>query len=214
MKVKYRKNGFTLIELMIVIVIIGILSIIAIPSYRIYITDSKIAEAYSIMDNIAKSEIAFYNDNSEFFTLNPNPATLTSSSVIESSATWDTFGYPVAVGSNVYFNYQALAGKIDSVGTDPTAATYPGNTLVPTSQNDVIGAVTDLGECSRDSSTPATYGVTAQNGLDWFIVSANADLNNNNDNGLCTSIIKVFQTDPSANASISSSGFVVLNKGN
>ena len=45
----YRwRRGFSLIELMIVIAIIGILASIAIPSYNTYIIKSRVAEMYSL----------------------------------------------------------------------------------------------------------------------------------------------------------------------
>lgn len=42
---KYKKNGFTLIEVMIVVAIVGILSAIAYPSYQRYIQDTREREA-------------------------------------------------------------------------------------------------------------------------------------------------------------------------
>ena len=41
-----KQQGFTLIELMIVIAIIGILAVIAVPQYLTYTTKTKVAEAY------------------------------------------------------------------------------------------------------------------------------------------------------------------------
>ncbi|AOY58987.1 type IV pilin protein [Desulfococcus multivorans] len=58
---KLRKNeGFTLIELMIVVAIIGILAAIAIPNFMNYQCKSKQAEAKQNLGAIAKVEEAYF----------------------------------------------------------------------------------------------------------------------------------------------------------
>ena len=69
MLAKFRKkdeSGFTLIELMIVIAIIGILAAIAIPQFSAYRTRSYNAAAEADLRNAATAQEAYYVDNQTY----------------------------------------------------------------------------------------------------------------------------------------------------
>jgi type IV pilus assembly protein PilA len=67
---KKIQSGFTLIELMIVVAIIGILAAIAIPQYQNYVARAQVSEALSLVSG-AKTAVAEYlNVNSDFPTGN------------------------------------------------------------------------------------------------------------------------------------------------
>jgi prepilin-type N-terminal cleavage/methylation domain-containing protein len=61
-----NKKGFTLIELMIVVAIVGILAAIAIPAYLDYTVKSKITEVSAAMDALCTSASEYHAATGEF----------------------------------------------------------------------------------------------------------------------------------------------------
>lgn len=64
-----RKNkGFTLVELLVVVALIGILSAIAVPAYNGYINTAKINSAQNALRLIHLAEVEYFSDNDEYYT--------------------------------------------------------------------------------------------------------------------------------------------------
>ena len=61
------KKGFTLVELVIVIVIVGILSVISVPIYRGYVEKAMMTEGKVLIGAIAKAELAYHVEHGYFF---------------------------------------------------------------------------------------------------------------------------------------------------
>jgi prepilin-type N-terminal cleavage/methylation domain-containing protein len=57
-----KRNGFTLVELMIVVAILGILAAIAVPMYLGYITTARRSEAKSNLETIRLLEEQYFAD--------------------------------------------------------------------------------------------------------------------------------------------------------
>ena len=66
---KKTQQGFTLIELMIVVAIIGILAAVAIPAYQDYTSRAKVTEPVGLLGGLKMDVGAYYTDTGNFPTL-------------------------------------------------------------------------------------------------------------------------------------------------
>ena len=77
---KTVQKGFTLIELMIVVAIIGIIAMIAIPAYQTYLIRAQIAEGLNLVGPIKQAIAEFHKDTGNYPANNAQAALLTPTS--------------------------------------------------------------------------------------------------------------------------------------
>jgi len=131
--IERRSAGFTLIELMIVVAIIGVLASVAIPSFRNYQMNSKRAEAYGNLAALAKTQKSYFAEFSEFVPAAPEPGATTGD--LPSGTKRDVSAISTAYAAvgwtpdgDVFFDYDTMtAGVAGCTCTTCFTATAYGN---------------------------------------------------------------------------------------
>jgi type IV pilus assembly protein PilA len=146
-RLKFSK-GFTLIELMIVVAIIGILAAIAIPAYQNYTIRAQVTEGLTLADGW-KTAIAEYYANTGTW---PTTANLTAAGQVTSNGKYET----VAANSGVIritYTGTAVNQKISGMILGLTAFTN--------SNNDILW---QCGNSAQPASATVATGATAGGG--------------------------------------------------
>jgi prepilin-type N-terminal cleavage/methylation domain-containing protein len=106
-----RKGGFTLIELMIVVAIVGVLAAIAIPAFARFQLRSKTSEAKINLHSIRVAELAYLSSGSTFLPAVASP--VADAAVSPYKQPWlDNGGFAVLgwePEGEPYFNYKVVA---------------------------------------------------------------------------------------------------------
>ena len=158
------KKGFTLIELMIVIAIIGILAAVAIPMYSDYTKKSRTAEAQQNLNEIVKMQLIWEED--------PNGGGKTQ----KYATTFETIGFKTNVGKFTTAVASCQAGDSDS------SKTYACGTFFGYKINAGGKGFNDeqTKNCTDGTSTNGMAGAEPINGAqvpdDWKQACMNKDL--------------------------------------
>ena len=108
-----KTSGFTLIEIMIVVSIVGILAAVAIPTYQHMLFRSKRAEIPMLLDGIRSTEVGYYAEWGVYTSCVLSPSTVPGRVAADFPATISTYLDWNALGwvpdGRVYGQYEANA---------------------------------------------------------------------------------------------------------
>lgn len=151
MPMQRKTGGFTLIELMITVAIVGILAAIALPSYKNYVIRGKLVAGTNALASMRSQMEQYYQDNRTYMTVS-------SPSIVSPCV-----ANAVSASNSLPFNVNCSA-----TGDVPTATTY---TVRATGTGTVAGAVytIDQGNAMTTVAYPTSWGAVPTNNGCWLM---------------------------------------------
>lgn len=134
MRNRTAPEGFSLVELMVVVSIIGILAAVAVPSYKSYVYRSRVTEGTTMLGNIKQAQEAYRNEFGRYCAVNgQNFAGMHPAAVPGGQpAAWNPGAAPIGwaqLGASpegmTYFSYSVSAGPPGT--TPPGVPGFNGN---------------------------------------------------------------------------------------
>lgn len=153
-----KQNGFTLIELMVVVVIVGILAAFAIPNFLRYRAKAMQAEARSNLAEIFVAETSFFTERKEF-------------------GNFTDIGFAIAAGGTNRYTYRTGLGIAAGMGANGGTLCGPsGSCDTIQTETPSVGMITYTGAAGVAMTSVSGFTATAAADLDadathdgWYV---------------------------------------------